>query len=140
MSISLKMSAILGRRRTGHLSYAQDPRGIRSIFTRSKSETGSSVYDFGETAKMLNPSAAGLRDFVAAFSDDSEAIAATEQLCVPPNLDRPPTAFEAFCASVLLECLTKDKRDTSSVYHSIYHANSLLSPTLLRRLHPSWRF
>ena len=79
---------------------------------------------------MLNPSAAGLRDFVAAFSDDAEAIAATEQLCIPPDANRPPTAFEAFSASVLLECLTKDKGDIASVYHSIYHANSLLSPTL----------
>ena len=126
----LRNSTLYVKRRTGHLSYAQDPRGIRSIFTRSKSETGSSVYDFGETARMLNPSAAGLRDFVAAFSDDAEAIAATEQLCIPPDANRPPTAFEAFSASVLLECLTKDKRDIASVYHSIYYANTLLSPNL----------
>ncbi|GAA5959418.1 hypothetical protein JCM3765_006597 [Sporobolomyces pararoseus] len=127
----LRNSTLYVKRRTGHLSYAQDPRGIRSIFTRSKSETGSAVYDFGETTKMLNPSASGLRDFVAAFSDDAEAIAATEQLCLPADSDRPPSEFEAFCASVLLECLTKDKRDISSVYHSMYQANSLLSPSLV---------
>jgi hypothetical protein len=126
----LRDSTLYVKRRTGHLSYAQDPRGIRSIFTRSKSETGSAVYDFGETTRMLNPSASGLRDFVAAFSDDAEAIAATEQLCVPADANRSPSDFEAFCASVLLECLTKDKRDISSVYHSMFHAHSLLSPSL----------
>ncbi|GAA5888864.1 hypothetical protein JCM5296_005019 [Sporobolomyces johnsonii] len=124
----LRDSTLYVKRRTGHLSYAQDPRGIRSIFTRSKSETGSSVYDFGETARMLSPSAAGLRDFVAAFSDDAEAISATSTLCRPPDAARPPTAFEAFCASVLLECLTKDKRDITGVYHAIYHAHTLLAP------------
>ncbi|GAA5993657.1 hypothetical protein JCM5350_003049 [Sporobolomyces pararoseus] len=127
----LRNSTLYVKRRTGHLSYAQDPRGIRSIFTRSKSETGSAVYDFGETTRMLNPSASGLRDFVVAFSDDAEAIAATEQLCLPADSNRPPSEFEAFCASVLLECLTKDKRDISTVYHSMYQANSLLSPSLV---------
>ncbi|GAA5931103.1 anaphase promoting complex subunit 1 [Sporobolomyces koalae] len=125
----LRDSTLYVKRRTGHLSYAQDPRGIRSIFTRSKSETGSSVYDFGETARMLNPSSSGLRDFVAAFSDDVEAIAATQHLCVPLESERSPSAFEAFCASVLLECLTKDKRDITHVYHSIFHSHSILSRT-----------
>ncbi|GAA5920093.1 hypothetical protein JCM1841_004092 [Sporobolomyces salmonicolor] len=123
----LRDSTLYVKRRTGHLSYAQDPRGIRSIFTRSKSETGSSVYDFGETARLLSPSAAGLRDFVTAFSDDAEAISATSTLCRPPGAARAPTAFEAFCASVLLECLTKDKRDVTGVYHAIYHAHTLLA-------------
>ncbi|GAA6008355.1 hypothetical protein JCM11491_004446 [Sporobolomyces phaffii] len=116
------------KRRTGHLSYAQDPRGIRSIFTRSKSEQGAAVYDFGHTTRVLNPSAAGLRDFVAAFSDDSDAIAATEHLCVgaAARAGRVPSKFEAFAASVLLECLTKDKRVISSVYHAMYHAHALV--------------
>ena len=127
LSSFLRDATIFVKRRTGHLSYAQDPRGIRSIFTRSKSETGSSVFDFGETAKMLAASATGLRDFVAAFSDDPEAIAAVAHLCHPAGSKSPPTAFEAFSASVLLECLTRDKRDTIAVYHALYHAHALLS-------------
>lgn len=127
----LKTGTLYVKRRTGHLNYAQDPRGIRSIFTRSKSETGSSVFDFGEQARTLAPSASGLRDFVSAFSDDPESITAVERLCHPPSSGEGATAFEAFCASVLLECLTRDKRDTMSVYHSLYHAyHLLLSPTL----------
>ncbi|GJN93756.1 hypothetical protein Rhopal_006813-T1 [Rhodotorula paludigena] len=122
------------KRRTGHLSYAQDPRGIRSIFTRSKSETGSAVLDFGETARMLVPSVASsssssvngsssLRDFVQAFSGDAEAIALTQALCRSPDaMPGPPSAFEAFAASVLLECLTKDKRDVAQVYHTMHEA------------------
>ncbi|GAA6064503.1 hypothetical protein JCM10212_001811 [Sporobolomyces blumeae] len=123
----LENSTIWVKRRTGHLSYAQDPRGVRSIFTRSKSEVGSSVTDFGERLKLLSPSASGLRDFVAAFSDDAEAIAATERLCLPADADRSPTEFEAFCAAVLLECLVKDKRDMTGVYLSMFQAHTILS-------------
>ncbi|BGP51376.1 Anaphase-promoting complex subunit 1 [Rhodotorula kratochvilovae] len=114
------------KRRTGHLSYAQDPRGIRSIFTRSKSETGSAVLDFGETARMLVPSSSGassgLSDFVRAFSGDAEALAITQALCRPAGEAGPPSAYEAFAASVLLECLTRDKRDIAVVYHAMHDA------------------
>lgn len=122
----LRNGIIYVKRRTGHLSYAQDPRGIRSIFTRSKSETGSSVFDFGEMSRLLAPSAGGLRDFVSAFSDDAESIAAFEHLCQSSRSGNLPTAFEAFSASVLLECLTKDKRDMIGVYQAMYHAFQLL--------------
>ncbi|GAA5863440.1 hypothetical protein JCM8547_006981 [Rhodosporidiobolus lusitaniae] len=114
------------KRRTGHLSYAQDPRGIRSIFTRSKSETGSSVFDLGEMGRMLSPNAGGLKDFVAAFSgSDVEALAATRELCYAGN-GRLPSEFEAFNASALLECLTKDKRDVVGTYQAIYAAATSL--------------
>ncbi|KAM0747870.1 hypothetical protein T439DRAFT_305034 [Meredithblackwellia eburnea MCA 4105] len=134
----LRATTIYVKRRTGHLSYAQDPRGIKSIFTRSKSETGSSVFDFGETARILAPSASGLRDFVKAFSDDPEAIAAVAHLCHSPSSlaptptpSTPSSEFEAFCASVLLECLTRDKRDIIPLYHSLYasHASLLSTPS-----------
>ncbi|GAA6053253.1 hypothetical protein JCM3770_002679 [Rhodotorula araucariae] len=114
------------KRRTGHLSYAQDPRGIRSIFTRSKSETGSAVIDFGETARMLVPSSSGassgLSDFVRAFSGDAEALAITQALCRPAGEAGLPSAYEAFSASVLLECLTRDKWDIAVVYHAMHDA------------------
>ncbi|GAA5900848.1 hypothetical protein JCM8208_004626 [Rhodotorula glutinis] len=127
------------KRRTGHLSYAQDPRGVRSIFTRSKSETGSAVLDFGETMRVLAPSASAssisaggftdrassaLEDFVRAFSADAEALAVTQSLSRPSGKGAvaPPTEFEAFAASVLLECLTRDKRDVAGVYHAVHDA------------------
>lgn len=126
----LRDSTLYVKRKTGHLSYAQDPRGIRSIFTRSKSETGSSVFDFGQTARMLSTSANGLRDFVAAFSGDEEAVAAIAALCLPKDANRPPTEFEAFSASVLLESLTKDKRDVAPIYRAIYSSVKNLEAAL----------
>lgn len=134
----LQGGTLFVKRRTGHMSYAQDPRGIRSIFTRSKSETGSSVIDFGETSRLLSPSAGGLRDFVGSFSSDIQAVAAVASLCRPSastssisdSTSAPPTAFEAFCASVLLECLTRDKQDTVSVYLAMYHAQLLLATSI----------
>ncbi|GAA5839235.1 hypothetical protein JCM9279_002636 [Rhodotorula babjevae] len=130
------------KRRTGHLSYAQDPRGVRSIFTRSKSETGSAVLDFGETMRALAPSwlaakatsdgvteraSSALEDFVRAFSADAEALAVTQSLARPSTTKNgvsapPPTMTEAFAASVLLECLTRDKREVAGVYHAVRDA------------------
>ncbi|GAA5827754.1 hypothetical protein JCM11251_007657 [Rhodosporidiobolus azoricus] len=135
----LRSSTLYIKRRTGHLSYAQDPRGIRSIFTRSKSETGSSVFDLGEMGRMLSASSSGLRDFVAAFSgSDVEAVAATRELCYHSSgaNGRLPSAFEAFAASALLECLTKDKRDVVSVYHALFAAAASLSVDSLVRPDP----
>ncbi|GAA6022457.1 hypothetical protein JCM10207_004399 [Rhodosporidiobolus poonsookiae] len=126
-------STLYVKRRTGHLSYAQDPRGIRSIFTRSKSESGSTVFDFGEMARVLSPSSgSGLRDFVLAFSGtDVEALATTKMLCTPDDgSNTAPSAFEAFAASALLECLTKDKRDVVGVYHALYAAAASLDPAV----------
>ena len=123
------------KRRTGHLSYSQDPRGNKSIFTRSKSETGSSVFDLGEMSKMLAPSESNLKDFITSFSDDAESISSVEFLCPSSRStvdgaggSGEPSGWEAFSASVLLECLTKDKPDSISLYRSIHHAYSLLSP------------
>ncbi|GAA5990620.1 hypothetical protein JCM11641_007058 [Rhodosporidiobolus odoratus] len=128
----LASSTLYVKRRTGHLSYSQDPRGIRSIFTRSKSETGSSVFDLGEMGRVLNPSAGGLKDFVAAFSGaDDEALAATQELCYDGVSERLPSGFEAFAASALLECLTKDKRDVVGVYRAIYLAAKSLDSDAL---------
>ncbi|SCZ94668.1 BZ3500_MvSof-1268-A1-R1_Chr12-3g04033 [Microbotryum saponariae] len=114
------------KRRTGHLSYAQDPRGVRSIFTRSKSETGSAVLDFGRTVRLLSPSSAGLQEFVNSFSDDVEALAMVSYICDPSSTRyKPPTEFEAFASTVLLECLTRDKKDLVGVYHGLFHAQQL---------------
>ncbi|KDE02819.1 hypothetical protein MVLG_06656 [Microbotryum lychnidis-dioicae p1A1 Lamole] len=114
------------KRRTGHLSYAQDPRGVRSIFTRSKSETGSAVLDFGRTVRLLSPSSAGLQEFVNSFSDDVEALAMVSYICDPSSTRyKPPTEFEAFASTVLLECLTRDKKDLVGVYHGLFHAKQL---------------
>ncbi|KAK4050008.1 Anaphase-promoting complex subunit 1 [Microbotryomycetes sp. JL201] len=118
------------KRKSGHLTYAQDPRGIRSIFTRSKGETGNSVIDFGETVRLLSPSVAGLRDFVRSFGGSAETRAAVGKLCwdissgpaVSSTSSGGPSGFEAFCACVLLECLTRDKQTTIDVYLEIYKA------------------
>lgn len=121
----LRDSTLYVKRRTGHLSYSQDPRGNRSIFTRSKSETGSTVFDLGQTARLLSTSSTGLRDFVASFSDDAESIATVKYLC-PRSPTTSLSEYEAYSASILLECLTKDKPDTVAIYQSIFHAHSQL--------------
>lgn len=142
----LNDSTLYVKRRTGHLSYSQDPRGNKSIFTRSKSETGSSVFDLGEMMTKLMKSngnlnsstsssgGGGLREFIKAFSNDSESIATVKYLCPTPHrvelgsegegsneAEVPLSEFEAFAASTLLECLTKDKPDTIALYMSIFH-------------------
>lgn len=122
----MRSGVLYVKRRTGHLSYAEDPRGIRSVFTRSKSETGSTVFDLGETSRLLASSASNLRDFVKAFSSDVEALSATNCLSSRPDQHRPPTALESFSSSALLEGLTRDKVDIAGVYHALYSAAKTL--------------
>ncbi|GAA5990300.1 hypothetical protein JCM10908_007305 [Rhodotorula pacifica] len=122
----MRAGMLYAKRRTGHLSYAEDPRGIRSVFTRSKSEAGSTVFDLGEMSSLLASSASNLRDFVKAFSGDVEALSATNCLSAPREQQRPPTAFESFSSSVLLEGLTRDKSDVASIYHAVYSATKAL--------------
>lgn len=137
----VKNSTLWVKRKTGHLSYAEDPRGIRSIFTRSKSEAGSAVIDFGETTRWLSPSTTGLRDFVSSFTTgEGSGRRLVNALCVT-NRDQPgdttgdsagvgpraPSAFEAFSASVLLECLTRDKPDVAHAYLELFRLRQIVS-------------
>jgi hypothetical protein len=129
----LRARTLFVKRRAGHLSYLEDPRGTRSVFTRSKAEVGSAVFDLGHTAAMLAPSTSqssgtndgeggggGYEYFLSAFSPDAEAKGAIDHLVKSGRCG----SFEAFCASVVMECLTQDKRDVMAVYHSLYLARA----------------
>jgi hypothetical protein len=139
----LRTRTLFVKRRAGHLTYLDDPRGTRSVFTRSKAEAGSAVFDFGHTAAMLAPpppssssstsgdggKGGGARGrfqyFLSAFSPGAEAKGAIDYLVDSEEgrsdvTDDDSGKFEAFCASVVMECLTQDKDDVMTLYHTLY--------------------
>ena len=125
----LRNQTIFVKRKAGHLSYAQDARGIRSVFTQAKIEAGSSVFDTGDTAKLLTSSMAGnLSTFASTYSAFS-ATAKTDlqHFCTSEEADFASSKrLASFLASAGLECLLQDKQDTVAVYRGLYHAAQVL--------------
>ena len=129
----LRNRTLFVKRRRGYLTYAQDPRGIKSVFSRSDSESGRGVFDFGSTAAICTPpSASTLQDFVTAFASEADALAVIRRLC-PQLVKRVgriwssnDVQFEAFCASALMDCLMHDKLGILPVYFSLFHAKRII--------------
>ncbi|WFC99973.1 Anaphase-promoting complex subunit 1 [Malassezia yamatoensis] len=102
------------QRRTGYLSYTDDPRGHRSIFARSR---GWAAHPF--SASTDAEKRAMLRDLwelVASFDTAPHYATLVQRVC------QGTSPFPVFCTSVLMECLTKDSPSMVGVYWSFYDA------------------
>lgn len=126
----LHNQTIFVKRKSGHLSYAQDARGIRSVFTQAKIEAGSAVLDAGETANLLTKSlsGSGLSHIASSYS----ALSASAKADLQHFCTREETDFESsqklagFLSSAVLECLLQDKQELVAVYRGLYAAAMLL--------------
>lgn len=127
----LRTGTIYVKRKTGHYSYAQDPKGFRNVFTRSGSEAGNLVVDFGEVSHTLVSAGADVHEFMSSFGRRPEFGAAAVHLL--GSSDREPSEYEAFSSAVLLECLTRDKADLIPVYHSLFAAQAAITAGSVRR-------
>lgn len=117
----LSMRTMFVKRKTGHLSYADDPKGNRSIFARS---SAAAMFDIDMTTSARNgPSLTDLRDLVHGFPMAPQYAAFVERICSPSkrsNSDENGQAFQSFCTSVLMECLTQDKPALVPIYLALY--------------------
>ena len=119
----LRTQIVYVKRRAGHLSYALDPRGIRSIFTQSKSEAGSSVFD-ETTARLLAVSPNHLQQFVSSCPPSFQ-LAKGDYKFLYSSADgnsEGSKSLSAFLASVIMECLVQDKPEALSTYRALYLA------------------
>ncbi len=107
------------KRKTGHISYAQDPRGLRSIIARSVP----GVTDLGAGSDEHSTA-----EFVQCFSEDPNVLAFARLFCSRMD-DSGATGRSAtsgsdedvsFCTNVLHECLAHDKPEILTTYLSIY--------------------
>nr|ASF90226.1 hypothetical protein SPAR01883 [Bartheletia paradoxa] len=134
----LRTQTIFVKRKTGHLSYAQDPKGNLNIFSRSGLAGTGSVDNPSMASRELRPSTEELEDFITSFSGDPRFIAYSQQLCRSSQAvgdtgtagpeDNCETRLNAFCTSVLIECLTEDKPELVHIYMSIFASQRACDP------------
>lgn len=100
------------QRRTGYLSYVDDPHGHRSIFARSR---GWAAHPFSaSTSAEAHAMLRDLRELVQSFETAPQDTALVRRVCCGT---RP---FQVFCTAVLMECLTADTPALAHVYFALY--------------------
>lgn len=114
---SFKRAGVLFvKRKPGFLSYMDDPKGFRSILSRSFPKI------FLETPSSQIGSSLSRTHFVQAFSSDPNILAFVQHFCSSVDslglLQSNPRAleFNSFCTSVLYECLSNGSPEMLSVY------------------------
>jgi anaphase-promoting complex subunit 1 len=117
----LKTRTLFVKRCGGYLGYDQDAKGVRSLFSRSKTEAGAAVFDFGHTASATSASSANELASLASFATDPTMRAAIEHLCRADD-DATSRPFEAFISSIVVEALTQDKALAIALHLALYLA------------------
>lgn len=120
----IKTQTIFVKRKAGHLSYAQDPRGIQSLYTQPESEGATNVFDNGEIAKALVSKKAHLVNLIASFQSFSP-IARTDlkSFCLAETDDLVVTQLSAaFMTTIVMESLVQDKPEANAVYRALSQA------------------
>ncbi|KAG9093761.1 Anaphase-promoting complex subunit 1 [Ceratobasidium sp. 370] len=111
------------KRRTGFLSYMEDPRGVRSIFVRAGAHAGEpSALDFPASAGLKGAGAQkDLHRFIVSFSNEPMFVAWADRLCrIPENPTRADAARRTYFHQALLECLTADKAQALPLHAGLH--------------------
>ncbi|KAK9766803.1 Anaphase-promoting complex subunit 1 [Basidiobolus ranarum] len=117
---------IFVKRKIGHLSYNEDPKGYRSILTQA----------FSKNLILSNlkgaPAVIEDMNFLKSFSADPQLQAFAQYFCDIQNdsttphgtslTNTGPGGLSEFCRSVLYECVTKDKPEILHIYLALYHS------------------
>ncbi|GAA93952.1 uncharacterized protein L969DRAFT_101156 [Mixia osmundae IAM 14324] len=124
----LTTGALVVKRRMGHLDYAQDHRGTRSIFAKSQAEATGIIADQGNATRCLGPSVDGLKEFALSFGTYREGVGCVRYLCTSEaDLPGMPSSLEAFLASSLMDAMTHDAPNTVALHHDIALASQAIT-------------
>ncbi|PKI83660.1 Anaphase-promoting complex subunit 1 [Malassezia vespertilionis] len=101
------------QRRTGYLSYLDDPHGQRSIFARSR---GWAAHPFSAgTRQEAHAVLRDLRELVHHFETAPQYAALVRLVCAHGQ-----HPFSVFCAAVLMDTLTKDTPALSRIFFAFW--------------------
>jgi anaphase-promoting complex subunit 1 len=122
----LQHKVIFVKRKTGFLSYKDDPKGYRSILSRSYPKDSHLHYHNNSSQQQLATSDRNQkhnRDFISAFSADPSILAFAQLFCTTSHSSTNNNHHDAsgFYTSVLYECLTQEKPEMVGTYLSLYH-------------------
>lgn len=115
------------QRRTGYLSYLDDPHGYRSIFVRSS--VPQRLHMDAAAAREAPATLADLLTLVAGFDTAAAHRALAERVC------RSPAPLAVFLTSVLMECLAGDTPMLVRIYLALWDALHAADPLLARDVH-----
>lgn len=137
MAVAREKRVIFVKRKTGYLHYRDDPKGLRSILSRSFPQGSkrpmlpSRLFSQpGSFPCLKQPISVDMEDrsernrlnleFISSFSDDPHILAFANHFCSDTDDDDQKAGVSEFCTSVLYECLTREKPEMLRTYLSIY--------------------
>ena len=122
------LEGIYVKRRAGYLSYADDPKGNRTLFVKAGLANGLPEADLGSMsiAPVAQEGLASLRQSVAAYTSNPFLLAFVRRLCAPSaSAPAPSKDLQQFCESALLEGLVNDQPQLIALYLHIRHVGRL---------------
>ena len=136
---------MFAKRKPGYLSYAEDPKGFRSIlsryFPKSNSEYTSSSTSNKEGGKVGAMEEQQLKEqFIQSFSADPNVLGFSQYFCnsFTSSLSK---EFNTLSSSILYHCLTNESPELISVYmyvlsgiQNVHFASSSRSPHIKNNL------
>ena len=106
------------KKKSGHLSYLQDPHAHRSLLVQTGGSGGGSAVEliqaFTEDKKLLA--------YAKYLCDDGKKNRRKKQLMTNGQRGGLNLSLEEFCTEILHECLTKEKTEAIRLYIALRHA------------------
>jgi len=115
-SVLKQAPVIYVKRKTGFLPYAEDPRGFRSILSRSFPKNRI------VPRSVLTSKKKSRAEFVQAFSADPSVLAFASHFCSDDVEDATSIATNTFCTTMLYECLTHEKPEILNACLTLWNA------------------
>ncbi|CAB4461982.1 unnamed protein product [Rhizophagus irregularis] len=115
-----KDPTIYVKRKTGHLTYSEDPQGLWDI----------SAHIFPKGKSIISPKVKKSNDldFIKIFSSDPQVQAFTRYLCEASsaNIYDKGRELSTFCTEILSECLNGNKPEAIQIYLALYQVQQSL--------------
>ena len=110
--------ALFVKKKSGHLSYVQDPHAHRSLLVQTGGSGGGSAVEliqaFTEDKKLLA--------YAKYLCDDGKKRQRKKRAVSLQDQSGQHLSFEEFCTEILHECLTKEKTEAIRLYIALRHA------------------
>lgn len=128
------------KRKVGHLSYAQDPKGTKSIACRGRGAeevAACAIDDLGRRSRLVRAAmklssgadegelGGNVNALIRGFDLYEQSVGLVDYICArpAPTEQRAEPDFSGFVASALLQCLVQDKLELVPVYLQLFSSS-----------------
>ena len=130
---SQRIPTLFVKRKTGYLSYLQDPTGCRSILSQTMPTSRRSR---GEEERRKDLAVRNKTEFFQSFSADPHKLAFSQFFCSDFYQEGGEREGEdaSFFGNALYECLTKERVDLLDLYVELYSAHTFILDSHFRSI------